>query len=336
MQLSIVIPVYNVEAYIERALNSIFQQSVTSINFEVVIVDDGTPDDSMFIVERFRQKYPSIITIIRQKNKGLSGARNAGLNKARGKYVWFIDSDDTIENNSINTLLEITKQNDYDVILTNLRWVNVEASHIDYSYKNSKYVGQVINGIKCLEEKMQVATSPRYILRRDFLSQHNLIFHEGIYHEDMEFGVKMMFFAQKVFVTDKVFYNYLIRENDSITANFKIKRSYDCISIAQELENFRDLYAQNKKEKRIINAKILLAIISSLYICARFSNKQLDFEDLREFVDANKFIFKSCGRYLFISKFDFFLCLCGFSVFIHPLLFFYIMKFKNQITMKDK
>ncbi len=105
MQLSIIIPVYKVEKYIRDTLQSIYRQQYDENLFEVIVINDGTPDDSMRIVAEFTNKHANL-HIINQKNQGLSCARNAGLKIAQGEYVWFVDSDDTVTEESIVQVLE--------------------------------------------------------------------------------------------------------------------------------------------------------------------------------------------------------------------------------------
>ena len=102
MKISLIIPVYNVEQYIGRCLQScLCQPHVAADDYELVIVNDGTKDNSMHVVEKMTRDYPNV-TIINQHNQGLSMARNAGLKAAQGEYVWFIDSDDWIEDNCLH------------------------------------------------------------------------------------------------------------------------------------------------------------------------------------------------------------------------------------------
>ena len=115
MQLSIIIPVYKVEKYIRDTLQSIYRQQYDENLFEVIVINDGTPDDSMRIVAEFTNKHANL-HIINQKNQGLSCARNAGLKIAQGEYVWFVDSDDTVTEESIGKVIECIERSKADVI----------------------------------------------------------------------------------------------------------------------------------------------------------------------------------------------------------------------------
>lgn len=105
MKLSIILPIYNVEQYIGDTLKSIYSQKIDETLFELIAVNDGTPDNSMKIVNEFANVHNNL-HIINQENQGLSCARNIGLNLAKGDYIWFIDSDDTLEKDSISKVIQ--------------------------------------------------------------------------------------------------------------------------------------------------------------------------------------------------------------------------------------
>jgi glycosyltransferase involved in cell wall biosynthesis len=328
IQMSIIISVYNVEKYIEATLNSIFQQSANINDFEVLVVNDGTKDNSMTLVDSFCQKYFNI-TIINQDNKGLSEARNAGLNIAQGKYVWFVDSDDTIANNSLEKMIGFAKENVYDIVVSSATYKDERTQIITtkYACKSNKLDNQVFERLKYLNQGMPSVLIQQLIIRRKLLLSHSIIFHKGVFHEDMEFFVKIVFFAKKIFISNQIIYNYLIRKSGSITSEFNIKRLYDCLEIARELEKFRNLHAKEKMERKLINARILyMMIYSVLLYCNHMDFISMDF---KIFVKQNRNRFKDCRKYLLAHKrFRFYLFCCGLLISIHPVLFFYAMKMK--------
>ena len=117
-KISLIIPVYNVQEYIEKALQSVVNQ--TFKDFEVIIVNDGSKDQSVEIVKKFIRKYDNF-RLINQENQGLSGARNTGLKEAKGEYIAFIDSDDFIENNFLEELYNLAVDNDADISYCNCK-----------------------------------------------------------------------------------------------------------------------------------------------------------------------------------------------------------------------
>ena len=111
--ISIIVPVYNVEKYLNRCIDSILKQIY--IDFEIILVNDGSTDSSGIICEYYHEQYPQIITVIHQNNQGLSQARNTGLEQAKGEYITFIDSDDFISPNYLYVLLKNMKMYDADI-----------------------------------------------------------------------------------------------------------------------------------------------------------------------------------------------------------------------------
>ena len=120
MRLSIIIPIYNVEKYIERCINSIFEQNLASEDYEVLLIDDETPDQSGEIVKKIAESRDNYHYIF-QKNKGLGGARNTGILHAKGNYILFLDSDDWLDRNSISELLNEVHQLDLDILIFNMK-----------------------------------------------------------------------------------------------------------------------------------------------------------------------------------------------------------------------
>lgn len=118
MKLSIIVPVYNVEPYIERCVRSLEQQNIPKQEYEIIIVNDGTQDQSIQIINKLRLEYPNIV-LIEKENGGLSSARNYGLKYAQGEYIWFIDSDDYIEPNILNSILEKSYELNLDLLAFN-------------------------------------------------------------------------------------------------------------------------------------------------------------------------------------------------------------------------
>ncbi len=237
MKLSIIIPVYNVEQYIGRCLQSCLSQPhVTPEEYELVIVNDGTKDNSMAIVEEMTRGCTNV-TIINQQNQGLSMARNAGLKAAQGEYVWFIDSDDWIEDNCLHGIIERLERTKVDVL--QLQYKNVYNDDIpsDKHYSTIKGIG---NSKKWMVENTYFTAVQFMIYRREFLLQNNLQFYPGIYHEDSEFKPKVVYLADTCASYDKVVYNYFKGNANSITAVLKLKNGIDLFTVMNSLYTFVD------------------------------------------------------------------------------------------------
>lgn len=263
MLLSIIIPVYNVEKYIFYTMDSCINQNISADDYEIIVVNDGTQDDSMSIVERCRRITTNTL-IINQENKGLSAARNVGLKQARGKYVWFIDSDDWIETNCLQELAQYM-QSDIDMII--IGGVNVDNDTKKIVKHRNLFPNkhqQILSGKEAWRTGVrQISAAVFAIYRRDFLILNNLSFIEGIYHEDNDFCPKASYLAEKIQVHSRIIYNVRLTPN-SITRTEKPKRSYDLITVSHSLFDFCDT-VKEKDIKRLFFALIAKDINDSFY-----------------------------------------------------------------------
>jgi glycosyltransferase involved in cell wall biosynthesis len=288
MVLSIVIPVYNVEKYIDRCLSSIYCQDFSIDKFEVIVVNDGTPDNSIAIVNKYIEKY-SNIKLINQVNQGLSVARNSGMAQAKGDYIWFIDSDDWITKDSLSYLFPYLDKN-HDLLATNLIYAydNSDRNHKERIVENDL----LINSSDYIAH-YSVGASQRFIISRKFLAKHNLQFYPGIYHEDAEFNVRLVYFAANVFLFKESLYMYYQGNGQSIMSNWKLKNSEDYYFVYGHLTEFwkKIVSSDLKMVCRIYTFNVLLMSISLS-----------DREDLRSFYGRVKGEIKMEALRLLLSK----------------------------------
>lgn len=234
MLLSIIIPCYNVDKYIRKCLLSCLHQSISSNDYEVIVVNDGSIDGTLSIAQQIARNHKNI-RIHDQQNLGLSRARNVGLSLAKGEYVWFVDSDDWIENNCLSDIF-IYLDGDLDLL------------HIQHklSYENLNYFKNdaliywdgVISGKKLLLQGGLPAPAQFDIYRRNFLLANNLYFYPNIYHEDTEFKPRVTYLANKCASSKRYVYNYLQRTSGNITSLFKLKNGLDLIIAMNSLVLF--------------------------------------------------------------------------------------------------
>lgn len=261
--LSIIIPVYKVEKYIRQCLTSIFSQDMDDLNFEVICVNDGTPDGSMEIVSEFASKYKEI-KIISQKNQGLSVARNVGLLQAEGKYVWFVDSDDWISSDSFRILYPHLCQEYDGICIGYKRSGKISSEHRLNFHKNS-----CVSGIDLLKSSSWtwIVGAVFTIYMREFLIGNSFKFCPGLLHEDCEFTPRVYYYARKMYVLGEPIYIY--RENtSSITHSVNAKRKYDLLLTIEKLHHF--MKSEVKSDEvlpfhRFISNLINAAIVASLY-----------------------------------------------------------------------
>lgn len=249
MNLSIVIPVYNVEDFIRGTLDSIYKQGVDEHLFEVIVVNDGTPDDSMKIVDEFAGIHANL-SIINQKNQGLSAARNAGMRVAKGDYIWVVDSDDSLTENSISQALsEIEHHPDVEMFCFDLneqRGDNFTPTTLFSKPSYCKYYGEEHDGYFFCR-KLPTGVSPKFLFYRKFLQQYGLEFTPGIYHEDQDFLIRCYTKAKRILPLKRIWYNYNIRESGSITSTFKMKRFHDTIWIIKNFQRMSESSSDYKE-----------------------------------------------------------------------------------------
>ena len=253
-KLSIIVPVYGVEKYIDKCLNSLVKQSLKEI--EIIVVNDGTKDNSQKIIDKYVKKYPDKIKSYIKENGGQGSARNYGLKKASGEYIGYVDSDDFVEKDMYKKLYNKAKENNYDIVVCG----NYNVSE-DYQNKN---IDAFINNYNTdLENiffgKMAVWNK---IYKRDILIKNKLEFKEKVWYEDLAFTLKAIMNSNTFAFIDEPLYDYLIREGSTMN-NSNVKRNLEI------LEAFNDIlsYIQHNKKEEYFS-KIEFLAIDHIYISA--------------------------------------------------------------------
>lgn len=223
--ISIIIPAYNVEQYIQRCLDTIYSQKVNRTTFEVILVDDGSTDSTLQIVKEYVLNYNNL-TIISQQNSGASAARNAGIRKAKGDYIWFVDSDDAISENSIETILHYVQQySDAEFLVFDCRQLDLEKKTESYwKTLNDRYWGifhrnlyhKPLTREEC-GSRIRSAVLWLLVYRREYLLNYNLFLTEGIINEDNEFFMRLFFHAKKIYYIPFAHYLYTLYRPGSVT-----------------------------------------------------------------------------------------------------------------------
>ncbi|MBR6689441.1 MAG: glycosyltransferase family 2 protein [Clostridia bacterium] len=211
---TIIVPVYNVEKYIEQCLNSLITQ--TYKNLEIIVVNDGSPDNSETIIKEL-MKTDDRIKLISQKNAGVSMARNNAINNATGEYIIFVDADDYLAKDYVEYMLELINQDDCQFACTIKNyWANGE-----------KQTQKIVNSVYSSEETVGLLLSPdvmvgctNKIYRRSFLSANNLLFRSDLYYgEGLNYIIRAAIAATKVGIGNKKVYYY--RKNNLSSATTK-------------------------------------------------------------------------------------------------------------------
>lgn len=233
--ISIIVPIYNVEQYLEQCIDSIVSQTSELRYVEVILVDDCSPDGSGEIAEKYGRKYDCIKIIHHQENQGLSIARNSGINAANGDWIWFVDSDDWIDKGSLSTLLKLIDENkSCDVICIQKKHILQERSWV----KNKIPSPTIMSGRQYLKSNLQKACAMKFIVKREFLFNKKLFFYPHILNEDILYCKILLYYANKVYVSEKPLYMRRLGRPDSIINTVCVKKAYDMIIILKNLMDF--------------------------------------------------------------------------------------------------
>ena len=252
--LSIIVPIYNVEKYICKCLDSIYSQSIDLNSFEVITVNDGTKDQSAELVKPYCSKYPNCF-LINQDNGGLSVARNTGFMAAKGSYVWFVDSDDWLLEGSIDYVLSLIIQYPETDIFASSLLCHYEDTGIEEA--ETQLRKEWLSGIEYFENGYPYGAAQRSIYKKDFIVKENISFAPGLLHEDALWGFQVYYCANRTLLLNRHIYAYLKRKEGSIMSSVKVKSAYDLVEIHKRLFEFmkRRVKKQDQEffERKIMN-----------------------------------------------------------------------------------
>ncbi|WP_148630488.1 glycosyltransferase [Bacillus sp. E214] len=285
-KMSIVVPVYNVEKYLDKCIQSLIDQTYKDI--EIILVNDGSPDNCPQICESYEKRDPRVITI-HKENGGLSDARNAGLKTATGEYILFVDSDDFIELNTCEMFVKVISNKRPDIIVGNAK--RIEENHTSPMCHNVNNNGQILTGEDYLKRELKKGNMYMAawlnLYKRDFLIINNLEFEVGLLHEDEHFTPRAFLKAKKVLGTDITFYNYLIRAGSITNQKGKIKNAEHIIKICKELER---LYSEIKDNelKSLLNDNLVQKYLNTFQV-AGLHRKQYKYLVDKNFLKRNAY-----------------------------------------------
>ena len=243
MLFSLIIPVYAVEEYIAKCIESCCnQKNIESAEYEIILVDDSSPDKSIDIARSvFKKCNKTNFKVVSRPNGGLSAARNTGLNHANGDYIWFIDSDDYIEDNSLYSLKEIITSN------PDLEIVSFGHRSIYSSFKQDhvfcpNLINKTTTGFEVIQSTAFYSAWGR-IYKSSFLKKSDVKFVENIIWEDGEFNLRLLSITRKHYSSSLILYNYLRRPRSISTSNL-IKKTLD-----SDIIKFVKLYSWRKSHQ---------------------------------------------------------------------------------------
>ena len=236
MKISTIIPVYNTSKYLKKCIDSIINQSIGFDNIELILVNDGSTDDSEKIIKTYLKKYKNI-KYIYQENSGQAVARNKGLKIASGEYVSFIDSDDYIDLNMYQSLYDIAIEKKLDIVTCDYTFIKENGNeYVSFDFTDDSNKNFII-----------MNTGPcNMIIKKEILDREKFKFPEGIIYEDLA-TIPALGIDSKIFHVNKSFYNYLIRKSSTMN---KTAYSDKLEDVFISLNNLYDIFKHKKALKK--------------------------------------------------------------------------------------
>ena len=263
IKVSVIVPIYNVENYIKKCLESLVNQTLNEL--QIILVNDGSKDKSGNIAKEYADKFPEKIIYLEKKNGGLSDARNFGIPYAKGEYIAFLDSDDYIDLNAYETMYNKAIEEDSDLVECNFIW--------EYDNKIKKDVRIEYSNKKEMLAFIRVVAWNK-LIKRKLIVDKNILFPKGLRYEDVEFTYKLLPFVNKVSFANDFFVHYMQRK-DSI-ANVQNEKTSQIFDILNNVLNFykeNNLYDEYKQELEYNYARYLLC--SSLKRMSKIPDKNV-------------------------------------------------------------
>lgn len=272
VKVSIIVPVYNVEKYLERCLDSLVKQTLKDI--EIIVVNDGSPDNSQKIIDRYAKKYKKIKTY-KKENGGLSSARNFGIDKANGDYIAFVDSDDYVELDMYEKMYNKIISDDFDLVCCNFDYVDDSGQYIN---KGNSKVNKDIYDVDIRKNMIDFYPAAWNKLYKKELFNNNIQFKCGVWFEDVEFIHRLFPYIKSIGVIEDSLYHYVQRDG-AITKTFD-DRLYHYIDNWNGIIDFykdRKFYSEYKDELEYCYVR---------YLYGTFVKQATNYTDYNKYNDA--------------------------------------------------
>ncbi len=268
-KVSVIVPFYNVEGYIEKCLETLVNQTLQEI--EIILVNDGSKDRSINIVKKFLANYPEKIVYLEKENGGLSDARNYAIPYAKGEYIAFLDSDDYVEKDMYEKMYELAKKENSDMVECDFYWA--------YPDKVKEDIGEIYKGKKDMLKKVRVVAWNK-LIKREILEKTKIEFPKGYRYEDVEFTYKLIPHLEKISFLKRPCIHYIQREGSiSNSQNERTKEIFDVLQHVIDYYKKNNIYDEYKTELEYIYVRY--AFCSSLLRIVKIQDNKLEEELLK-------------------------------------------------------
>lgn len=248
IKISVIIPVYNTEQYLMESIGSIMHQTLREL--QILVVNDGSTDNSVSVIRQLAET-DNRIQIIDEENRGQAYARNSALQIAEGKYVYFLDSDDVLEESALAECYEKCEKYNLDFVLFNAETIGDASDCFNFDYHRTDCIGSdVVSGIDAfdrLQKKFKYSAQICLnLIKRSLLVDNDINFHSGIIHEDELFMAKVYLNAKRVSKIDKSFYRRRLRLGSTMTNHFSMKNVIGYKTVISELDKYKKEHEEFK------------------------------------------------------------------------------------------
>lgn len=282
-KISVIVPCFNVEEYLEDCLNSLVKQTIFD-DLEIVCIDDGSTDSTLKILEQYKFKYSNII-VVSQDNQGQSSARNAGLKLATGKYIGFIDSDDIINEVYYENLVETIEKHQADLVVCKLVTLYDNGS-VDETNAREYMVDDFVKIDSNFDDKIKLflndklSVSPcNKLIKRSILQANNISFSVGLYNEDMESGFDIIEASNAIVKCEESIYYY--RQRSFSTTKLATIRVLDMLKVTDNIVDKLNTKYPNQYKLEIDTYKLLFCVYLTLHR-VRNANEDVKIKVIKE------------------------------------------------------
>lgn len=272
IELSIILPIYNVEPYLEKCIRSLENQDIPKEAYEIICVNDGSPDNCLEIIKTLQKEYSNII-LIDQKNQGVSVARNNGIKVAKGDYLMFVDPDDAIEKNCLKDLIDYADINQYEAVYSPLTFVEIngEKEQSKYNVKLEKeFDGPGLYSATRKDIGIDPDRSYAILYKRDLIVKNDLFYLKDVpYLEDGEFIARVLCLTKRCSIYNKPYYLRLNRPGSATKSNLSIQiRSIKgFLKAVNNLIDFQEKEKLNMRQKDFLNQPTCKFVFLSIQAC---------------------------------------------------------------------
>ncbi len=279
MKLSIIVPVYNAEKYLEKCLDSLVNQTMK--DYEIILINDGSPDNSQAVMDRYREQYPELIKTRTVQNGGQGRARNIGIEMAQGEYLGFVDSDDWVSTEMYEKMCRLMDEKNADVVCC-----DIEEQYADGSRRIVKHSGDK-------KSLLSTGSACDKVFRRSKVG--NIRFPEGVWYEDFEFSAKVESIASETGNVPEPLYTYRIGHSSTMNNNNTLK-NLDILEVMERLKAFMLEKGLREDFEYILINHILLDSVNRVNYQDTSARKEV-IGRLRKYVKENLPSLMNCPSY---------------------------------------